>query len=82
MNPEEVFLIARVFQFKFEKHSKMKISFERACEYLRSTVCDFAKIDADIHPALAQKFILPAHEPIPILIEGYEERSLGATNFP
>ena len=43
---EEIFLIARVFQLKAEKYPKMKISFEMACEFIKSLVCDFGKIDA------------------------------------
>lgn len=82
MNPEEVFLIAKVFQNKTEKYPKMKIAFERASTFLGETVCDFAKIDADIHPALAKKFDLPPLDPAPMLTEGYQERSLGATKFP
>ena len=82
MNPKEVFLIARVFQIKSEKHPKIKIAYEKAFEYLRSTVCDFAKIDVDIHLALVQKFNLPAREPAPVFTEGYKDRSLSETNFP
>ena len=82
MNPEEVFLIARVFENKSEKYPKMEIAFERASIFLRESLCDFAKIDADIHPALAKKFNLPPLDPAPMLTEGYQERSLGATNFP
>ena len=33
-NPEDIFLIARVFQLKAEKHPKIKVAFERACEFL------------------------------------------------
>ena len=82
MNPEKVYLIARVFQIKAEKHLKMVIVYEKACEFLKSLVCDFAKIDAYIHIVLAQKFKLPALEPTPVFTKGYQERSIGATNFP
>ena len=81
VNSGEVFLIARVFQIKSEKHLKMKIACEKACEYLKLAVCDFAKINADIHPVLAQKFNLPTLEPAPVFTEGYQDKSLGATNF-
>ena len=40
MNLEEVFLIAKVFQHKSEKHPKMKIALERANTFLKETVCD------------------------------------------
>ena len=53
MNPEEVFLIAKVFQNKCEKHPKMKIALERSSTYLKEIVRDFAKIDAEIHPIIA-----------------------------
>lgn len=82
MNPEEVFLIARVFQNKLEKNPKMKIEFERANTFLRQTVFDFAKIDADIHITLAEKFNLPPLDPDPMLTEGFQERSHGEKNFP
>lgn len=81
MNLEEVFLIAKVFQHKSEKHQKMKIALERANTSLKETVCDFAKIDADIYPTIAKKFHLPPLDPAPMATEGYEERSLGATNY-
>ena len=82
MNPEEVFLIARVFQINYEKHTKMNIAYERDCTFLKETLCDFAKINVDIHLALAHKFNLPPLDPALVLTEGYQERSLGATNFP
>ena len=56
MNPEEVFLIARVFQIKAEKHPKMKIACDKACEFLKALVCDFGKINVDIHLVLDKKF--------------------------
>ena len=59
----------------------MKIAYEKAYEYLKSAVCDFAKIDEDIHPVLAQKFNLPTLDPVPVFTEGYQDRTLGATNF-
>ena len=60
----------------------MKIALERASIYLKETVCDFVKIDADIHPTIAKKFDLPPLDPAPMPTEGYQERSMGATNFP
>ena len=82
MNPEEVFLIARVFQIKAEKHPKMKIACDKACEFLKALVCGFRKIYVDIHHLLAQKFNFPKLEPEPSFTEGCQEMSLSATNFP
>ena len=59
MNPEEIFLIAKVFQNMCEKNPKMNIAYKRASTFLKETVCDFANIDAYIHPALTRKFNLP-----------------------
>ena len=59
-----------------------KQQFERASIFLRETVCEFAKIDAYIYPVLAKKLDLPPLDPAPMLTEGYQEISLGATNFP
>ena len=82
MNPEEVFLIAKVFQNKVDKYPKIKISLERENTFLKETLCDFMKIDAYIHPALAKNFHLPPLDPAPVLTEGFQERSLCATNYP
>ena len=82
MNPEEVFLIAKVFQNKAEKHPKMKTALDRVNNFLRETVCDFAKIDVDIYPIISKKFDLPPLDPAPMPTEGFADRSLGATNFP
>ena len=60
----------------------MKIALERASTFLKETVCDFAKIDADIHPIISKIADLPPLDPAPMPTEGYEERSLGATNYP
>lgn len=54
----------------------MKIAYERFCMFLKETVCDFANIDADIHPALVQKFNLPPLGQAPMLTEGLQARSL------
>lgn len=54
MNPEEISFIAWVFQVKSEKPPKMKIAYERACEFLKAPVREFGKIDAEIHPVLAK----------------------------
>lgn len=54
---------------------------EKVFLFLRSAMCDFSKIYANIHPALVQKFNLPSLEHTQVYTEGYEERSLGATNF-
>lgn len=53
MNPEEVLLIARVFQLKALKHPKMEDVYLRAAEFLRAYVCDFGKINSEIHYFLA-----------------------------
>ena len=82
MNPEEIFLIARVFQGKAEKYPKMQIALDRVNSFLMDTVCDFAKIDADIYPTIAKKHELPPLDPAPMPSEGFEERPLGASNFP
>lgn len=80
-NPEEVFLIARVFQMKAEKYPKMKISFKRECEFLKALVCNFGKIDVEIDFILAQKFDFPPFYQVPTITEGFQEMKLGATNF-
>ena len=82
MNPKEVFLIAKVFQNKAEKHPKMKTALDRVNNFLRETVCNFAKIDADIYPIISKKFDLPPLDPAPMPTEGFADRSLWATNFP
>ena len=82
MNTKEIFLVANVLQNKMDNHLKMQIEYERACTFLKETVCDFARIDADIHPTLDQKFNLPPLKPTLVLTESFQERSLGATNFP
>lgn len=82
MKPKEVFLIVRVFQVKSDKHPNMKIAYEKACEFLKSLVYDFEKIDTDIHPVLAKKFNFPELESASSFTEGYQEMSLGATNLP
>ena len=81
MNPEEIFLIARVFQGKAEKYPKMQIALDRVNSFLMDTVCDFAKIDADIYPNIAKKHELPLLDPTPMPSEAFEERPLGASNF-
>ena len=60
----------------------MQMALDKAKSFLRDTVCDFAKIDADIYPTIIKKFDLPPLEPVPMPTKGFEERSLGATNFP
>ncbi|CAI9277286.1 unnamed protein product [Lactuca saligna] len=45
-------------------------------------ICDFGKINAEIHPILAKKFKFPYFEPAPSFIEGYQSMSLKETNFP
>lgn len=81
MNPEEIFLIARVFSVKDDKYPKVKIECEKMCEFLRALVCNFGKIDTKIHPIIAKKFKFPDFEPTPSYTEGYQNMSLGVTNF-
>lgn len=59
MNPKEIFLITIVFSLNIKKHHKTKQTYERVCNFLRSLVCNFAIIDAKIHPILAAQFDLP-----------------------
>lgn len=52
MNPE-VFLITRVFQLKVLKHKKMEHDYLRVADFLRAYVCDFGKIDVELHSSIA-----------------------------
>lgn len=81
MNPEEIFFIAGVFQLKAEKYPKMKIAFKRPCELLKALVCDFGKIDAEIHPVLANKFNFTPFDLVPYYTKGFQDMSLGATSY-
>ena len=60
----------------------MKIYFDRAYEFLKALVCDFGKIDADIHPILAHKFDFPPFDYVQTITEGFQEINLGAKGFP
>lgn len=44
----------------------------RACDFLKALVCDFAKIDAEIHHVLAEKINFPSFEHAPILTEEFK----------
>lgn len=44
-------------------------------------VCDFGKIDAEIHLVLANKLDFSPFEPIPKYTKGFQDLSLGATSF-
>lgn len=81
MNPEDIFLIAIVFQINAEKHLKMKIAYEKTCDFLIALVCDFGKIDVEVYPIQARKFNFPDFESAPSFTKGYQEMSLSATNF-
>lgn len=81
MNPEEIFFISRVLQLKSEKYHKMKIAWDRVCEFFKDLVCDFTRIDAEIYPILAMKFIFPELDPVVSFTNGFQEMSLGATNY-
>lgn len=82
MNPEVNFLIARVFQLKAEKYPKMKIAFERACEFHKALVCDIGKIDAEIDPVISNKFYFPPVKTVPNYTEFFQDMSIGETKFP
>lgn len=82
MNPEEIFFVARVLQLKSEKHHKMKITYERACKFLKALACDFRRIDVEIHPILAKKFNFPKLDLVPAFTNVFEEMQLGVTNYP
>ena len=60
----------------------MKVAFERACEFLKALVCDFGKIDEEIHPVLVKKFNFPPFEQVSTITEGFQEMSLGAASYP
>lgn len=72
MNPEEIFFIVRVFQLKVVMYPKMKVAFERACEFNKALVCDFGKIDAEIHPILTQNFDCPPFDHVPTITEDFK----------
>lgn len=63
-------------------YPKMKLAFERACEFLKDLVCDIGKIDAEIHPVLSNKFNFPPFDPVPDCTEGFQYMSHRATIYP
>lgn len=65
-----------------EKYHKMKLAYTRACDFLKAIVCDFAKIDVEIHLVPAEKLNFPPFEYDLKFTKGIHNLSLGATNFP
>lgn len=59
----------------------MKISCGKACEFLKALVYDFWKIDDEVHPVLTKKFNFPEFKLTPNFTEGFQDISLGATNY-
>lgn len=51
------------------------------CEYLKELVCDFGKIDAEIHLVLTKKFNFTDFELALSFTKGYQDMSLKATNY-
>ena len=81
MNLEEIFHIARVFSFKIKKYHNMKTAYARAYDFLKSPVCDFTTIDAEIHPSLSNKIgFLLINSPT-IIVEDIQEMNCRATNY-
>lgn len=62
MNSEEIFAISRVFKNNIEKHHNMKPTYARACDFLKSLICDFVMIDVEIYPVLAENTNFPPFE--------------------
>lgn len=60
----------------------MKPSYARACEFLKAILCDFAKIDVEIHPIFAKIMNFPPFEHAPFITKGIQYLSLRATSFP
>ena len=60
MNPEEIFLIAQVFQLKAKKYPNMKVAFERACEFIKALVCGFGKMLKYNHSLTISSIFLPS----------------------
>lgn len=71
MNPEEIFLIARVLQLKAQKHPKMEDAYIRVVGFLKSLICDFGKIDAEINSVLVEKMHFPLFQYPSYITEGY-----------
>ena len=82
MNPEELFLYAKVFSHKIEKHHNMKTPYRRVYTYLWSMLSDFATIDVEIHPILQEKLDLPPLEPLHFITGGIQEMNLRDTSNP
>lgn len=55
MNPKHILLIDRVFQFKAQKYPTMEYVYIRATDFLKALVCDFERIDVEIHSVLVEK---------------------------
>lgn len=63
-------------------HTQFISTAEKLTSQVIALVCDFGKIDAEVYPVLSPKFNFPPFEPAPSFTEGYQDMSLGATNFP
>lgn len=82
MNLKEIFTISQVFSFKIEKHHKMNPTYERACNFLRSILCDFAIIYVEIHQILENQVDLHPFKYPTMITKGIQEMNCGATNCP
>lgn len=71
-----------VFQLKAQKYPKMEDAYIRFVDFLKSLVCDFGKIDVEIHSVLAEKMNYPPFEHPEYITDRIHHLSLGATNFP
>ena len=56
--------------------------YERACNYLRSLICDLATIDYDIYPIIACQVELPPFEYPMMITESVQEMNCGSTKSP
>lgn len=60
----------------------MKTTYAKACEFLKSLMCDFAAIDVEIHPILENQVGLPLIDQPMVIVNGIQEMNYDATNFP
>lgn len=54
----------------------------RACDFLKALVFDFAKIDPETYPFLADEMNFPLSEHASFVTKRIENLSLDATNYP
>lgn len=78
MNPKEILAISRVFKNKIEKHDNMKTIHARECDFLKALLCEFAKIDVETYPLLAEKMNFPPFEHASFVTKGIENLRCGA----